>query len=535
MTNFTVDGSKPVSGSARWRFWLSITLAVLFVVLGGLGGFYVYRGLPSEYRASSTVLVLPTASGLDSSVAGSRSSTEIQIETEAQLLQSSLVASDASNQLKNALSTKDLLKNATVTVPPNSQVLVVTLLADTPAKARDGSMALAQAYLARRAATAKEEVAGVVQSLQSQLDDLSKRLEKTSASLAATDKTTDQAKRALLDAQKALLVGQLSDVNSRLVALKVPPAAGGLVVTKAALPDRPASPNLPLTVGAGLIIGVLAASGLLLGLSQLRDKRRTVANQSPTTRVPVLATLALSRPSTIEGSSRPDVVRFVDEEEVLRRLCMKISTHRGRPGPTVIVGVGDPVLRTRVSASLNRAWAAEFGSSVLVLTEDGKHVETTGIAASGPGLRDALRGDQGILGTAVVPVGTYAGIIGPGKDPMLAPTADQRGLLPEVWTVLENEFTSVMVQTGSPLDSPLAQSVAVTAGRFIVLVEVGMGQRRDLTSTLEEIEWLDLSDRVAGVVIISNQPTPSLGDSEPYAGPASSNGSGGLGAVHDRR
>ena len=48
-----------------------------------------------------------------------------------------------------------------------------------------------------------------------------------------------------------------------------------------------------------------------------------------------------------------------------------------------------------------------------------------------------------------------------------------------------------------------------SAGRFVVLVEVGVGQRRDLTSTLEEIEWLTLADRVAGVVIVSNRPAPA--------------------------
>ena len=83
-----------------------------------------------------------------------------------------------------------------------------------------------------------------------------------------------------------------------------------------------------------------------------------------------------------------------------------------------------------------------------------------------------------------------------------------------MWEQLEGEFGSVLVESGSPLDSPLAQSVAQSAGRFVVLVEVGVGQRRDLTSTLEEIEWLTLADRVAGVVIVSNRPAPALGDDE---------------------
>jgi polysaccharide biosynthesis transport protein len=532
MPEITVGNAAPSRRRDRWLFWTSIALAVIFVALGGFGGLHVYRGLPSEYSASTTVLVLPTSSGLDSSVAGKGSTTEIEIDTEAQLLQSALVASDASNQLKGALSTKELLKNATVTVPPNSQILVVSLLANSPEKARDGSMALATAYLARRVAAAKEEAAGVVSALQSQQKDLNARLVKTTDAVAKTDSQDPQ--RPLLDAQKALLIAQISDVSSRLVALSVPPSTGGQIVTQAALPDKPASPNLPLTVGAGLIIGFLAAGGVLLAANQLRDKRSAMAGQSPTTRVPVLATLALSHSPSSNGAGGADAVRFVDEEEVLRRLCMKISTRKGLPGPTVLVGVGDPTLRTRVGTSLNRAWAAEFGSSVLVLTEEGDHSEVTGIAATAPGLRDALRRDKGILETAIVPVGTYAGVVGPGRDAHMGTTAAQRGLLSENWGVLEKEFATVLVQTGSPLDSPLAQSVAVTAGRFIVLVEVGIGQRRDLTSTLEEIEWLELSDRVAGVVIVSNQPAPAMTDSDLFPSSAEPHKPDVPGAFHDR-
>jgi len=491
------------------RRWLRIVLALLCVALGGLGGLAVHRTLPTEYTASVTLLVLPTATGLDSSVAGSRSAAEVQIETEAELLQSAQVAAAASERLDGTVSARDLLRNSSLVVPPNSQVLVVSLSSTTPERARDGSMALAVSYLDRRAGQAADEIATVVESLESQLGDLTDRLKETSAALA--DVPTDNvAQRLLVESQRSLLVDQVADVNSRLVALRIQSAPGGEIVSEAQLPESRTSPNLLFTVGAGLLIGALAAGGLLLALSQLRARRRVTSEEVAPTRVPVLATLALSHPPTAGVGTGPDVFRFVDEDEVVRRLCMKISTYKGAAGPIVIVGVGDALLRTRVATSLNQAWAAEFGSSVLVLTEDGDHVEAAGIPASTPGLRDALRGERSIIDTATVPVGTYAGVVGPGRDAHLAPTASQRGLLPEAWTALERDFGAVMVQTGSPLDSPLAQSVAQTAGRFIVLVEVGVGQRRDLTSTLEEIEWLDLSDRVAGVVIVSNHPAPSL-------------------------
>jgi capsular polysaccharide biosynthesis protein len=519
MTDFAVDGvdSPRQKGTDRWRLVLTLVVALLCVALGGFGGYAFHKKAAVEYRASSTVLVLPTAVGLDSSASGSKSQSDVEIATESELLRSSLVADAASKLIKGSVSAKELLKNSTVTAPTNSQVLIVAVVAGTPEKARDGAQALAQAYLNRRNAVAQTQLDATIKDLTAQQADFNKRLAKVATDQEKAD-PTDKGQVALLASQRILVTDQIADVNSRLVSLNINKVHGGDIVTSAELPVHPASPNVALTVGAGLLLGTLAAGGLLIGLNQLRAKRRTAPGQSTTTRVPVLATLALSHPSSALDSAGAPVVRFVDEDEVFRRLCMKISTHKGLPGPTVIVGVGDPLLRTRLGASLNRAWAAEFGSSVLVLTEDGSHVvEATGIAPAAAGLRDALRRDEGILETVTVPVGTYAGVVGPGRDPHLAPTAAQRGLLPEVWSLLEQEFGSVLVQTGSPLDSPVAQSVAVTAGRFVVLVEVGIGQQRDLTSTLEEIEWLDLSNRVAGVVIVSNHPAPPLVEQDPYA------------------
>ena len=140
MTEFAVDGvdSPRGQGTSRWRIWLSLAVALLCVVLGGLGGFEFHKKSPVEYSASATVLVLPTAAGLDSSVAGNRSQTDVQIATEAELLRSSLVADAASKLMKGALSAKQLLKNSVVTVPPNSQVLMVSLVAGTPANGNVG-------------------------------------------------------------------------------------------------------------------------------------------------------------------------------------------------------------------------------------------------------------------------------------------------------------------------------------------------------------------------------------------------------------
>jgi capsular polysaccharide biosynthesis protein len=504
--------------SRRVQNVLAGVLAVIIVALGGLAGLLVHHSITPTYASSTTVLVLPTATGVDATTGGGQSSAEVQIETESQLLLSASVAQAAADSLKGELSSKELLRNSSVNVPPNSQVMILTLLAGTPEKARDGSEAMAQAYLDRRKSEAEREVAGMETALKAQLADLSARLKDVTNQVANVP-SDKPAQAALLESQRALLVDSTSGINARLVALNIQNAPGGEIVTKASLPDKPTSASRLVTVVGGLVVGLLAAIGLLMGLNRIRDRHPAAAEDPNSSRVPVLATLALSQPLAPGELATPgQLAHFVDEDEVLRRLCVKIASFPGVPGPTVIVGVGDPLLRTRVGMGLNRSWAAEFGGSVLVLTEAGDHVAAAGVSPDDRGLRDALREDTGILNSAVVGIGSYAGVVGPGQDAHLVPSAAQRGLLPEVWEQLEGEFGSVLVESGSPLDSPLAQSVAQSAGRFVVLVEVGLGQRRDLTSTLEEIEWLTLADRVAGVVIVSNRPAPVLGDGEESPG-----------------
>src|SRR4051812_31161430 len=202
MTDLAVDGvdSSRGYGVRRWLVLLSLFAALLCVVLGGLGGYEFHKKTAVEYQSSATLLVLPTAVGLDSSVAGNKSQAQVEIATEAELLRSSLVADDASTLIKGAMSAKELLKNSTVTAPQNSQILIVSLVAGSPEKARDGAQALAQAYLDRRNADAKAQLDVTVKTLEAQQVDFNKRLAKNLADLEQAD-PTDKGQVGLLNSQ----------------------------------------------------------------------------------------------------------------------------------------------------------------------------------------------------------------------------------------------------------------------------------------------------------------------------------------------
>ena len=83
----------------------------------------------------------------------------MQIETEAEVAHSAIVAAEAAESLDGAATAEQLLSDSSVSVTPNSQVLVVTFEADTAELARDGSQAMAEAYLTLRSEDAEEAVA----------------------------------------------------------------------------------------------------------------------------------------------------------------------------------------------------------------------------------------------------------------------------------------------------------------------------------------------------------------------------------------
>ncbi|RJK97889.1 hypothetical protein [Vallicoccus soli] len=478
---------------------LLVAAGALAVVACGAGGaaagYAVHESLPVRYAADASVLVLPTAGGLDSSVAGSRSAADIQIETEAELMGSAQVAAAAAERLDGRLSPAQLLDGTEVTVPTNSQVLQVAVQAGSPELARDGAMAVASAYLDRRTGEAKAAVTAVADSLRAQVGDLTERLEANAEEIGGlADDATSQ--RSLLESQRSLLVDQIADINSRLVALDVDGTRGGEIITEATLPTAAASPDLLVDVGGGAAVGTLLGAGLVLGAARLRARRgRTGAEGGP--QLPVLATVGV-------GADGDDVAAA--DLAVLRRLGAEVRDHDAAGGPTVVVGVGDRSVRSRVALGLAESSAADGAPALLVLTEPPAGHLAAALPAGATGLLDAVRGEVAATRAVVGVDGSPVRLLGPGR-PGREGEAVEVADLDDLWGRLERDLGTVTVQTSSSLESPLAQSVLQTAGRIVVVVESSPRQTRELTSALAELDWLGLTDRVVGVIVVVHRPS----------------------------
>lgn len=455
------------------------------LLLGLAVGLTYFVLAPKTYQASTTVLVLPTASGLESGATGGRTITEISMETEAELARSAAVAADASAALGGALTTEQLLAGQTVTVPNNSQVMVVDLRASGAALARDGVTALAQAYLDQRAKQATEIIDSAQATLQNQLQTAEDRL----AALSA-QQPTSPGQIALNQSKRDVLVDKISDINRELLALSLQSATGGKIVSEAERPGSPANPSLYVAIGAGLVLGLGLAAALLLLASRGRaghGTRRPLTQRQLT----VLATVA----DEPVGESTPA------SADVLRRVCREVAAFPGDPGPVALVGVGDPAARTRVAVALAEAWGAEFGESVLVVT-DTAAAPALPEARAARGLTDILV-SRATLSDCTSPLpGGQATLIGPG-EPQDLPSTFHSGHLMRLWGRLDREFGAVLVASTLEHEQPLGMMTIRTAGRIAVVVQDDETRDRDLRGMLDALDSLDSGDRLAGVVLVT--------------------------------
>ena len=296
---------QDVGSGSRWAW----ALAILCVVLGAVGGFLFFLVQDKVYSAQSTVLVLPTAGGLDSSIDSSRTSTSVQIDTEAQVAGSALVATAAAEQLPGT-TPQELIDNTTVSVTPNSAVLVFTYQAATAYEAQTGAQAMAEAYLTLRSDAAAAAKDASEKALKARKADLAEQYD-TNVDVIG-DEDSGAGDRAAAVARNDLLVGQISDINSRLVALGVTTTEGGQVISAAQLPAAPISPVLWFDLAAGLLIGGLVGSGILL----LDRRRAEVAADGgqleralpamPTTRVVPVTSAPVTAPPGAQAIGAPE-------------------------------------------------------------------------------------------------------------------------------------------------------------------------------------------------------------------------------------
>jgi hypothetical protein len=381
----------------------------------------------------------------------------------------------------------ELLSATTVNVPTNSTVLQIQVVAGEAELARDASKAVADVYLQRRVDAAKAQNEGVIETLNTSKTTLTQRLQENAAALQSVG-ANDVGGKALLESERGVLVSQIADLNSRMVSLQSGVTKGGEVITEAATPSRPTSPNLWINLGAGLIVGGTAAAGLLL----LLDRRdRLHAQQS--------SRMAAARSlGSLSVGTDPGAELARNKAAAVTRICTEIDEFPGAPGPTVCVGLGDPELVTGLVAMLNTSWAGDRGGSVLVVPN------SAGLPSAavphGAGLADALRTDRPVTDVLERRPGAATAVLGPGLGTSALAPSVMRSRLTSLWEDLEHEVGGVVIDLLPPLGTVEAQSILRTAGRIVIVNTAEAPEGDEIAAVFEDLDFLALSHLIVGAV-----------------------------------
>jgi uncharacterized protein involved in exopolysaccharide biosynthesis/Mrp family chromosome partitioning ATPase len=295
-----MDVSRPPSldvsdylGMARRHWWIAA-----LAVAAGLGGAAVITShLPREYLSITSVLVQPA--GDETNAVGGRTKGEINLDTEAQLLQSTAVASGAGEMLRTAESPRDLAKHVSVEVPPNSTVLQIRYAARTPEQAQAGSHAFAESYLSNRDANAKFELTSQINALNAKVKQLNGQLAQINAKLNSGGR--ESANRDTLDSQRGTILVQINQLTGKLNGLTTATVRSGRIISDAGLPNRPVKPDPMVNLATGAMAGLLLGIAIAALRHRLDRKCRRRSDVERRGEVPVLA--------EVPGRARP---RFDD-------------------------------------------------------------------------------------------------------------------------------------------------------------------------------------------------------------------------------
>jgi Mrp family chromosome partitioning ATPase len=388
-------------------------------VIGLVGAFGYVTVAPKVYAATASVYVLPTGADQSAQLANSRTQGTVNLDTEAQIVQSLQVATIAAHRLHSPLTPYDLTKEINVTVPPNSAVLDISCKAPSPTGAADCANAFAAAYLQNRSASATATINGQLSKLSAKVSTLQKQATTLRAQIGGLPKNS--AKSITDQTQLKYISGQLSSLTSKVTSLNglAAQTSGGSVISQASPPNKPASPKkllvLPSGLAAGLVIGLLVAF--------LVDRRDKVVRNSQDVERLLGAPVLLKLPPSAFGREVSVVSPRSKTGHAFTELAHSVSAALGEGNHVLLVAGCTPGRAGSAVAANLAATLARTHSEVVLVCAD---LEGTvaprllGVPEGGDGLAEVVAGAATIQEAARSTGIPGLWVITPGNDPTLA-------------------------------------------------------------------------------------------------------------------
>jgi capsular polysaccharide biosynthesis protein/Mrp family chromosome partitioning ATPase len=492
-------------------------LIVAFAVVGLLGSVGYYSVAHKVYTASASVYVTATGATANQ-VADGRTSGSVNLDTEAQVVQSATIAQAAAKLMHSTDSLQALIDRVSVTVPANSQVLLISCEGGSADRAAACAQSFAQAFLTYSATSTTTTANSQISSLQAKVGALQSAAAKLSVEIGSLPHNSPQ--RAAAQQQLNSDQSQLSSLNDQVAQLtsELASPSGGSIISSASPPSSPSSPKKLLVIPSGLVVGLLI--GLIAAfIRDRRDRRIRGPRDLAKINVPVLMALPTAPSSAELGIAPPRSPLGRD----FARLAQVLTRSLEAGSRVILVTAAGPGHGTSlVAANLAVALSRNQPDVTLVCADLEESVIPAMVGLPpGPGLSDLLAagspaGDAGDL----VAVAPRLRVIVPG----LATQADSEDLRQDaVESLLASLRTMarwIVVEAPSLTAGPDAYTLAQAADAAVLVVEV---PRATSDQVLDSIHHLDqMGAGVLGAAVL-----PALKGSMPrYAADSALKASG---------
>jgi capsular polysaccharide biosynthesis protein/Mrp family chromosome partitioning ATPase len=487
------------TGALRRRWWLILSVAII-ATAGAVGYF---KTAHKVYTSTASVYVTASSSGTAGQVANSRTTSTVNLDTEAQVVQSATVAQAADKLMHSTDNVQRLLSRVSVTVPANSQVLAISCEAPSPDGAASCAQAFAQAYLNYSSSTTTASIKSQLTTLQSNTSTLESGSAKLKVAIANLPDNSPQ--RASDSEQLTSDQNQLSSLNGQIATLTANLAnpSGGSIISNATPPLTATSPKALLIIPSGLLGGLLVGF-VLAYLVARRDRRIRGPHDVTRLNVPVLMSLPL-RKFKLElaiADHRSPTGRSFSE------LAHMLTGSLGAGSHVVLVtgsvpGHGASMVAANLAAALSRHQPAV----TLVCGDlEGSVIPQMAGVRSGRGLTDVLAGDVSAEAVWRHPAAApRLTVITPGTAGTEAEDLRQDAV-EQLLTGLRGEDRWVVIEAAPVTSGPDVYTLALTADATILVAETP-GTHSD--QVLDSVEHLDrMGATVLGVVLLPSPRSP---------------------------
>ena len=491
-------------GMLRRRWWIWLALAGIGVLLAGA----YFKSAPRTYIATSSVYVSATAANNNQTLG--RTGGPVNMDNEAQIVQSQTVAALAGRRLHSALPPQVLVKQVSVTVPPNTTVLNINCKAPAPAAAALCANDFASAYLSVRLADAANTISSALSALQAQVTALTTRISQLKTQLAnlrsdSAAHITTQLKLNGANSQLAEIENQINLLVPELSSLQEPHnTLAGHVITPAVPPSSPSSPRALLLLPSGLIAGLLAGLAAAFVVERRDDRVHSPRDVERFLDLPVLLSIkarrsranpALASPGSRLGRAFAELAQYSaaslgDGNHVL----LVAGTSAGNGASVIAANLAVMLARTRSEVVLIRGNQRETAAGQLLGVGDGR------------GLTEVLTGSATVLEVARrSPEIPRLRVITPGLN-TAAPLSGMRyDSTRRMLDDLRADARYVVIEANAVGGGADAFIFAEFADGAIVAIEVARTRRRDAADCLRRLGRLQTTVLGAAVVPASGR------------------------------